>query len=84
MGQLDTPATLFLRKEPPIPIQQEFGGFQSQFWRNEKCPCFLSIRVFINVLLWRLPKVTCRHFIFCQDLITVRCISLCYTLSVTH
>lgn len=72
--QLDTPAALFLGKEPPIPIQQEFGGSQSQFWRNEKCPSCLSIRVLLNVPLRRLPKATYCHFIFCQDLIAIRCV----------
>lgn len=84
MGQLDTPAALFLGKKPLVPIQQESGGSQSQFWRDKKCSCCLSIRVLIDIRLWRLRKATCRHFIFCQDLIAIRCISLCYTLSVTH
>lgn len=35
MGQRHTLAALFLRKEPPVPIQQEFGGSQSQFWRKK-------------------------------------------------
>jgi len=38
MGQLDTPAALFLGKEPPIPIQQELGAPRVSFGGMKSVP----------------------------------------------
>ena len=71
-------------RNPQFSFSRNSGVPRASVGGKKKCPCCLSIRVLINVPLWRLPKAAYHHFIFCQNVIAIRCISLFYTISVTH
>jgi hypothetical protein len=62
----------------------EFTEPSVTFWKSEKCPCWFSNRVLFKTPLQKLTRSKCCHFITCQELTAVRCISLCHAFSVIH